>query len=133
MSDLLGGQSKSQGEISEPDIERIVTQALDAQSSDTLRLVGEKKEEILRMVESLKTQKIVMDDHWGGELSRRFLPKFVVNHKSHKIHAVRDAMCTGCGFEWRNSNDYELSNAVNDYARCETPGCQKLFARYEGQ
>ena len=90
----------SRKEISEPDIERIV---LDAQSSDTLRLVDEKKEEILRMVVPLKTQKIVMDDRWAGELSGRFLPKFVVNHKSHKIHAVRDAMCTGCGFEWRNS------------------------------
>lgn len=32
-----------------------------------------------------------MNGRLAAELSRRFLAKYVVNHQSNKLHAVRDA------------------------------------------
>lgn len=114
------------------DVDRIVMEALKSRTSEVVKVLDEKKDEVKEIVDSLVKKKIEMDDHWAAELSRRFLPKFVVNMTSQKVHAVRDATHTCCGFEWRNSRDYDLRNQVdNDSVKCEKPACQKLFERFQ--
>lgn len=97
-----------------------------------IQTLDQKVDEVKEMVDSLQQKKILMDDHWAAELPRRFLPKYVVNMASLKVHAVRDSTHTACGFEWRNSKDYDLKRRVeNDAVRCEKPACQKFFSRFQ--
>ena len=104
---------------------------MESRATEIFHTLKEKKDDLENMIESLKTQKIQMDLHWAGELSRRFLPKYVVNLTSNKWHAVRDHECTGCGFEWRNSRDNDLRYEMpSDANRCDKSGCQKLFKRF---
>lgn len=118
--------------VSDKDVERIVAAALETRATAILSAVEAKRDDIQDMIDSLLKTKIKMDDHWAGELARRFLPKFVVNLNSKKCHAVRDSQCTGCGFEWRNSKDHDLCYELgNDANKCEATGCQKLFKRFE--
>eukprot|EP00435_Cladocopium_sp_Y103_P039159 s1436_g10.t1 len=118
--------------VSDKDGERIVAAALETRATAILSAVETTKDDIQEIVDSLLKTKIKMDDHWAGELSRRFLPKYVINLSSKKCHAVRDSQCTGCGFEWRNTKDHDLCYELgNDANRCEAPGCQKLFKRFE--
>lgn len=124
--------NKDKQNVSEKDIERIVCSALETRATAILSAVEKKTDDIEEMINSLTNTKIKMDDHWAGELSRRFLPKFVVNLKSGKCHAVRDASCTGCGFEWRNARDHDLCYEIGtDANKCEASGCQKLFQRFD--
>lgn len=114
------------------DVDRIVMEALESRSAEVMDTLNTKVDEVQALIESLKEKKIAMDDHWALELSRRFLPKYVVNLSSQKIHVVRDATHTACGFEWRNSKDHVLKNEVdNDVVRCEKPACQKAFQRLQ--
>ena len=97
-----------------------------------MKLIHQRVDDVKNMIDRLTKTKIKMDDHWAGELSRRFLPKFVVNLVSNEIHAVRDSECTGCGFEWRQSHDHDLRYEIsNDVTKCEASGCQKLFKHFE--
>lgn len=114
------------------DVDRIVMEALDSRSGEVMNAMNAKVDEVKVMLDSLIETKIKLDDHWAAELSRRFLPKFLVNMTSQKIHAVRDATHTPCGFEWRNSKDHELKNEVmNDVVKCEKSACQKWFQRFQ--
>ena len=85
------------------------------------------------MVAQLKERQIEVNDQWAVELSRRFLPKFVLNCSTNKVlncstnkvHAVT----TGCGFEFRNTRDFMFLNNVQDgQSRCEAQGCIKQFS-----
>ena len=112
------------------DVERIVNTALQSYTSEVLLTFEKEKSDILEMIDSLKTQKLALDDVWAAELSRRFLPKFVKNFNSRTIHAVRDEMTSGCGFEWRNSKECILCNSIEEgFHKCEKAGCSKLFVR----
>ena len=123
-------QMQRQG-VKQKDVERIVHNALKAHSTDVLLTFEKEKQDIVAIVDSLKTQKIVMDDRWAAELSRRFLPKYVKNLSSKILHTVRDEFSAGCGFEWRNSKEYMLCHtAEGDFHKCEKQGCTKLFARF---
>ena len=55
--------------------------------------MDQRVDDVKTMIDSLSKAKIKMDDHWVGEPSQRFLPKFVVNLTSNKIQAVRDSEC----------------------------------------
>ena len=122
----------SDSKVDAKEVDKIVVEALESRASEIIQLVEKKYDDMQEMVESLKEKKIQMDDAWANELSRRFLPKFVINLASGKVHAVRDELATGCGFEWRSSRDFDLLNKVPVQAtRCETAGCQKLFSRWE--
>ena len=117
--------------IKEQDVEKIVLKALESHSTDVLTQVTLKHEELVKALDSIKQQQLVMDDHWAADLSRRFLPKFVRNYGSGKVHAVRDDSCAGCGFAFRNSKDFTLVYSIPEKARrCEAAGCAKLFERY---
>eukprot|EP00434_Breviolum_minutum_P035780 symbB.v1.2.031683.t1/scaffold3685.1/size104757/8 len=96
----------SQGGVREETVERLVQQLLETTHVSQVFMV------ILRIVEELKTKKILIDDHWVTELSRRFLPRYVLNLSSNKLHAVKDSLATGCGFDWRGSSDCTLYNNV---------------------
>ncbi len=71
-------------------MEKIVLKALEPHSTDVLTQVTLKHEEFVQALDSINQQQLVMDDHWAADLSRRFLPKFVHNYVSGKVHAVRD-------------------------------------------
>ena len=117
--------------VAAKDVEKIVNAALEARATEIFHVLTEKYDDLDKMIESLNCQKIEMDMRWAGELSRRFLPKFVVNLSSNKTHAVRDAECTGCGYEWRNARDHDLLYELKpDSNLCDKGGCQKLFKRY---
>ena len=125
-------QESDEATFASKDVDQIISDALDARASEVLSLLDQRVDNVKDMIETLKAQRIKMDDHWAGELSRRFFPRFVLNFGSNKLHAVRDAQCTGCGFEWRNSKEHDLRYEVSgDVIRCEAPGCQKLFKRFE--
>ena len=117
--------------LDEKEIWKVVEDALSAGTSDILSQATLDKEEIENLLQELRTKKLEMEDQWAEELSRKFLPKYVMNLQSRRVHAVRDAYCSGCGYDFRNSRDYELMNQIPEgAARCETPGCMKLFDRY---
>ena len=116
--------------VSPKDVEKIVNSALEARSEEIWNAVAEKKDDLEEMIESLRNKKIEMDLHWAGELSRRFLPKFVVNLNSGKCHAVRDSEATGCGHVWRGSRDHDFRYEIDNNADlCDKSGCQRLFKR----
>ena len=96
----------SQGGVREETVERLVQTASGNTNVSQVFMV------ILRIVEELKTKKILIDDHWATELSRRFLPRYVLNLSSNKLHAVKDSLATGCGFDWRGSSGCTLYNNV---------------------
>ena len=86
--------------------------------------------EIDLILEELRAKGKEIKDVWAAELTRKFLPRYVMNLQSRRIHAVRDAYACGCGYDFRNSKDYELMNEIPEgAARCETSGCTKLFDR----
>lgn len=122
---------QSQGNPVRPsDVENIVHKALQSQASEVLQSIETDMSRATDILNELKTKKIEMDDHWAAELSRRFLPRFVKNVTSQKIHCVRDEFAAGCGFEWRNTKDHVLINTLEpDSDKCEKPGCTKLFSR----
>lgn len=114
------------------DVDRIVAEAVNSRTSEVVRVMDGKVDEVKEIVDLLKEKKIEMDDRWAAELSRRFLPKLVVNLTSAKIHAVRDATHTACGFEWRNSRDRDLRRSVENYVmKCEKAACQNMFQRFQ--
>lgn len=66
--------NKDEQRVSEKDIEGIVCSALETRATAILSAVDKRKDDIEEMVSSLTRTKIKMDNHWAGELSRRFLP-----------------------------------------------------------
>ncbi len=117
--------------VKEEDVEKIVLRALESHGADIISQVSLKHDELVEALDSIKQQQLVMDDHWAADLSRRFLPKFVRNYASGKVHAVRDESYARCGFGYRNSKDFRLVYSIPDKAkRCEAAGCAKLFDRY---
>jgi len=122
-------QSQS-SHVKSSDVEKIVHKALLSQASEVLQSMEKDMSLATDILHSLKTKKIEMDDQWAAELSRRFLPRYVKNVTSQKIHCVRDEFAAGCGFEWRNTKDHVLTNTLEPESdKCEKPGCTKLFSR----
>ena len=117
--------------VKEQDVEKIVLKTLECHSTDVLTQVTLKHEELVKALDSIKQPQLVMDDHWAADLSRSFLPKFVRNSGSGKVHAVRDDSCAGCGFVFKNSKHFTLVYSIPEKARrCKAAGCAKLFQRY---
>ena len=111
------------------EIEKVIVSSLETTTAEVLLCANEAKDDIASVVAQLKERQIEVNDQWAVELSRRFLPKFVLNCSTNKVHAVRDAYTTGCGFEFRNTRDFMFLNNVQDgQSRCEAQGCIKQFS-----
>ena len=114
------------------EIEKVIVSSLETTTAEVLLCANEAKDDIASVVAQLKERQIEVNDQWAAELSRRFLPKFVLNCSTNKVHAVRDAYTTGCGFEFRNTRvtrDFMFLNNVQDgQSRCEAQGCIKQFS-----
>lgn len=99
--------------VKEQDAEKIVLKTLESHSTDVLTQVTLKHEQLVKALDLIKQQQLVMDDHWAAD--------------SGKVHAVRDDSCAGCGFVFRNSKDFTLVYSIPERARrCEAAGCAKL-------
>lgn len=105
----------------------IVTEALSTRSNEVLTEVNEAQDEINAVIKELNLKSSEMSEQWATELSRSFLPRYLINRTSNKVHAIKDAYTTGCGFEFRLSKDCEFKTTPPDGTRCETAGCAKLF------
>lgn len=117
--------------INRDQVLELVTEILSARSSEVLNDVSEAQAEITSMIKELNTQLAMMTEQWAEELSRRFLPKYLVNHTSHNVHAMKDAYTTGCGFEFCLARDCEFKTTLPEGSLCETQGCSKLFEAWK--
>ena len=117
-------------DVDRKEVETVVHDIMNTYVSEELGQFKLAREEIDQIMEELKSKGKEIKDVWAAELTRKFLPKYVMNLQSRRIHAVRDAYACGCGFDFRNTKDYELMNEIPEgAARCETSGCAKLFER----
>ena len=117
-------------EFDPKEVETMVYDILSAHASKELDQFKLARTEIDLIAEELKAKGKEIKDLWATELTRKFLPRYVMNLQSRRIHAVRDAYACGCGYDFRNSKEYELMNEIPEgAARCETSGCTKLFER----
>ena len=111
---------------------RAIENALETQSTQILQNAKQSQSEIEEILSELRTKSVLMHEKWTEELSRKFLPKFVMNTGSTVFHAVKDAFSTGCGFEYRNSKEFKFTHEPPNpdtvsYRMCEKAGCVKLF------
>ena len=111
---------------------RAIENALETQSTQILQNAKQSQSEIEEILSELRTKSVLMHEKWTEELSRKFLPKFVMNTGSSVFHAVKDAFTTGCGFEYRNSKEFKFTHEPPNpetvsYRMCEKAGCVKLF------
>ena len=111
---------------------RAIENALETQSTQVLQEANQTKQEIDKILEELRTKSLAMNEKWTEELSRKFLPKFLLNTHSKTLHAVKDAFTTGCGFEYRYSKDFKFTQEPPNpesekFHMCEKAGCIKLF------
>ena len=108
------------------EIEALVIETLEARMSIALNELHETKEEAKAILEDFRQKEFQVKEQWAAELTRSFLPRFVWNRGSNKVHFVKNAFSAACGFEFRNSKDFLLTNIWSEtYAKCETPACQK--------
>ena len=85
----------------------------------------QEKECVMDLLQQLKEGQELAFDAWEKELSRNFLPRFVLNVTTGKLHVVKDTEHTACGVNWRQL-DYRLTrNSSGD--RCDRSGCCKAF------
>lgn len=111
---------------------RAIENALQTQSTQILQSAKQTQEEIEQILEDLRTKSLSMNEKWTEELSRKFLPRFLLSSNSMTFHAVKDAFSTGCGFEYRNSKDFKFAHEppnpdTASHHMCEKAGCVKLF------
>ena len=113
-------------------VTKAVQDALEAVSSELHHKAEAARDEIDGVLAALKEKSIAMEDRWADELSRRFLPRFVLNTSSSIVHAVKDAFTTGCGKEFRNTTEFLFLNEAPDphtssNRLCEGAGCLKIL------
>lgn len=117
--------------VSREQVQEMVTEVLSARASEVLSGATEAQAEITTLLREMNTQSERMSEQWASELSRRFLPKFLVNKSSCKVHAIKDAYTTACGFEFRLARDCEFKTTFKEDSQCEAAGCVKLFNAWQ--
>ena len=112
--------------VAKEDIEKIVIEALGADVMSLAREAVESASMVKEILLDVKQRSVEMNEHWAHELARRFLPKYLINRTSHKLHVVKDAHATYCGFEYRLARDVDFTNVLKgNIPKCEAPGCSK--------
>eukprot|EP00438_Fugacium_kawagutii_P014285 Skav215770 [mRNA] locus=scaffold106:569116:574315:+ [translate_table: standard] len=117
--------------LSRESVQEVVQEILSARSSEVLSEATGAQSEIMAILKTMTEQSVQMTEQWAAEFSRCFLPKYLVNRGSNKIHAIKDSYTTGCGFEFRLSRDCEFKTTLPEGSLCETAGCQKLFEAWK--
>lgn len=64
--------------ISRDQVQELIVEILSARSSEVFSEVNEAKAEITSLLRELNTQATQMNEQWTAELSRRFLPKYLI-------------------------------------------------------
>lgn len=113
--------------VTREQVQEIITETLGVRASEVLTEANEAQAEITTLIRELNSQSSQMSEQWAAELSRRFLPRYLINRASNKVHAIKDAYTTGCGFEFRLSRDCEFKTTLPEGTICEAAGCSKLF------
>ena len=116
-------------------IEKAVQEALEAKSSEMLHKAEAASDKIESILSNLKENSLVMEEKWADEVSRRYLPRFVLNLSSSRVHVVKDAFTTGCGKEFRNKIDFLFLNKAPDpdastNRLCAGAGCLQIFEQH---
>ena len=123
VSEVLSRQSF---QVPLDEIVSLLAETLEARMTIALNELHDVKEEAKFLLEDFRQKEFQVKEQWAAELSRSFLPKFVWNGSSNKVHFVKDAYTAACGFEFRTSKDFLLTNVCKEeYAKCETLACQK--------